>query len=330
MTPALAWVLGGGGLLGSQMVRLLQQELPGSACWPGGRPYPWQEPDRLDVELRLAARRFAAEVHERGVPWLVLWCAGAGGVGTPPAALHGETEALRALLGSLGAELAEQPRPAPGVFLLCSSAGGVSGSSSSLPLTEDSGCSPISEYGRNKLRQEQLVLEWRARTPLASSLVARISNLYGLSQRLTRSQGLIGHISQHLVHRRPINIFVPLDTLRDYLHAEDAARYILRSLGRLLQRLDQPSAVTKIIASENSISIAGVVGIFTRITKRPVRIVSMPRAIRSEQPDRLSFRSRVWTDLAPPTVDLAAGLRSVYQHHLTLFQRGELPAPPNG
>jgi UDP-glucose 4-epimerase len=206
----------------------------------------------------------------------------------------------------------------------------VSGSSSSLPLTEDSGCSPISDYGRNKLRQEQLVLEWRARTPLASSLVARISNLYGLSQRLTRSQGLIGHISQHLVHRRPINIFVPLDTLRDYLHAEDAARYILRSLGRLLQRLDQPSAVTKIIASENSISIAGVVGIFTRITKRPVRIVSMPRAIRSEQPDRLSFRSRVWTDLAPPTVDLAAGLRSVYQHHLTLFQRGELPAPPNG
>jgi UDP-glucose 4-epimerase len=130
------------------------------------------------------------------------------------------------------------------------------------------------------------------------------------------------------MHRRPIHIFVPLDTLRDYLHAEDAARYILRCLGRQLERLGQPSTVTKIIAAEHSISIAGVVGVFARITKRPVRIVSTPLAIRREQPERLSFRSRVWTDLAPASTDLAAGLRSVYQQHLAQFQRGELPAPP--
>jgi UDP-glucose 4-epimerase len=329
MTAGLAWVLGGGGLLGSQVVRLLPEELEGSTCWsPAAPPYRWTEPDRLEAELLSAARRFAMAVRERGSPWLALWCAGAGGVGTAPEVLDRETAALETWLGCLGRELGVGPRPAPGVFLLCSSAGGVSGGVGSLPITEQSECSAISEYGRNKRRQEQLVLDWITRTPVVSCLIARISNLYGSGQALSRSQGLIGHISQHLVHRRPINIFVPLDTLRDYLHAEDAARYILRCLGRFLERLDPPSSVVKIVAAENSISIAGVIGVFSRIAKRPVRIVSMPSTIRSEQPDRLSFRSRVWTDLAPIQVELAAGLRSVYQHHLTLFQRGVLPAPP--
>lgn len=329
MTSSLAWVLGRGGLLGSHVAQLLDQELPGCACWsPEVQRYTWTEPDRLGSELRTSARSFGAAVRESGAPWLALWCAGAGGVGTEPAALHCETAAVETLLEALGRELAEARQTAPGVFLLCSSAGGVSGSSATLPITEESDRSPISEYGRNKLRQEELVQQWSARTPRASCLIVRISNLYGVGQKLGRAQGLIGRISHHLVHRRPINIFVPLDTLRDYLHAEDAARYILRCLGRQLQRLDQPSTVTKIIAAEHSISVAGLVGVFARITKRPVRIVSTPRAIRREQPERLSFRSRVWTDLAPQTTDLAAGLRSVYQHHLEQFQRGELPAPP--
>jgi hypothetical protein len=53
----------------------------------------------------------------------------------------------------------------------------------------------------------------------------------------------------------------------------------------------------------------------------------MPQAVYREQPGRLCFRSRVWTDLAPPVRDLAAGIRAVHDHHLAQFQRGELPPP---
>ena len=257
---------------------------------------------------------------------MVFWCASSGGVGTAPDTLAKESDALHQLLSYLSIDLARRLEPSRGLLLLCSSAGGVYGSSVDLPLTEDSPCSPISEYGRNKLRQEAHLLRWVDGTPGVSCLVARISNLYGPGQRLTRSQGLIGRLSQNLVYRRPLNIYVPLDTLRDYLYVEDAARYILRCINRLRQ-CDAHASLVKIFAAEQSISIAGIIGIFSRVAKRPPRIVCRPHAMNRQQPGRLCFRSQAWTDLAPPAVDLAAGIRAVYDHHLSLFQRGELPPP---
>ncbi len=327
--PALAWVLGRGGLLGSRIEQLLPEELPGVTAWIPELPrFSWDDPDRLSHQVTASASSFGQAVRERGAAWVVLWCAAAGGVGTTPEALRAETDAL----GHLLAALAAAQRGAAGrkgVLLLCSSAGGVYGNSRALPLTEDSPGAPISEYGRNKLRQEEQVRRWADETPGVSCLVARISNLYGPGQSLTRAQGLIGRLSQSVVYRRPLNIYVPLDTLRDYLYAEDAARYALRCLRRLLEA-ERTSSLVKIFASETSISIAGLIAIFARITKRPPRIVCMPQSGTGQQPGRLRFRSSVWTDLAPGMLDLAAGVHAVYQDHLSLFQRGRLPAPPAG
>jgi hypothetical protein len=61
------------------------------------------------------------------------------------------------------------------------------------------------------------------------------------------------------------------------------------------------------------------------VTKLAPRIVSVPQATADQQPDRLTFRSRTWPDLAPRMVDLAAGIREVHDAHLALFQRGRLP-----
>jgi UDP-glucose 4-epimerase len=157
--------------------------------------------------------------------------------------------------------------------------------------------------------------------------VARISNLYGAGQSLARPVGLIARLSQSLLHRRPLHVYVPLDTLRDYLHVEDAARYLLRSLDRL-RRLEPPTSLVKVFAAEQSVSIAGVIGIFRRVAKRAPRIVCMPHPVSGQQPSRLRFRSLMWTDCAPRLVDLAAGIREVYQDHLALLQHGRLPAPP--
>jgi UDP-glucose 4-epimerase len=329
MTSTLAWVVGRGGLLGSQIERRVPREIPDATCWiPPSPRFSWDEPARLAHELGEAARAFGQAARECEAAWMVLWCAGAGGVGAPTEALARETDALDQLLAYLSPDRARAPTSSPGLLLLCSSAGGVYGSSTDLPITEDSQCSPISEYGRNKLRQEARVLRWVEETPGVSCLIARISNLYGPGQRLTRPQGLIGRLSQNSVYRRPLNIYVPLDTLRDYLYVEDAARYIVRCLGRLRQS-DRRASLVKIFAAEHSVSIAGVIGIFSRVVKHPVRIICTPHDMHREQPGRLRFRSRTWTDLAPPALDLAAGIHAVHQHHLSLLQRGQLPAPPD-
>jgi UDP-glucose 4-epimerase len=238
-----------------------------------------------------------------------------------------ESAALRQLVGRLGASLAD-PEPArPGLFLLSSSAGGVYGDSPEVPLTEDSRCSPISEYGRNKLDQEEFVLRWAGSRPNVSCLVARFSNLYGPGQNLARPQGLIAQLSRSVIHRQPIHVYVPLDTLRDYLFVDDAARHTLRVLKRL--RGTEPSrTLVKIFAASQSISIAGVIGIFARVSKRPPRVVCMPHARHRQQPLRLQFRSRrAFDGDAPPMTDLAAGIHAMLHHHMALYQQGHLPAP---
>ena len=258
---------------------------------------------------------------------MAFWCAAAGGVGAAPDALRRETDTLRQLLGSLGTALGRLPERASGILLFSSSAGGVYGDNLALPLTEHSPCRPISPYGRAKLEQEADVLGWAAATPGVSCLVARLSNLYGPGQSLERPVGLIARLSQSFVRRSPLHVYVPLDTLRDYLHVGDAARSILQGLDRL-RRSDPPTSVVKIFASEQSISVAGVIGIFARVAKRAPRIICMPSPVSRQQPSRLRFRSVVWADRTPQVVDLATGIRDVYQDHLSLFQRGRLPAPP--
>jgi UDP-glucose 4-epimerase len=324
----LVWVIGRGGFLGARLERLAPSEVAGAVGWaPTAARFPWTDPTRLAPALREAAGAFTAEAERQGRPWMALWSATPGGVGTSEEILARETGALRALLGALGAARGRPEAHRPGTLLFCSSAGGVYGQTVELPLTERSACRPISAYGQAKLAQEAEVLRWARESGGVSCLVARLSNLYGAGQRLPGSTGLIARLSQSLLHRRPLHVYVPLDTLRDYLHVGDAARYLLRCLDRL-GRGDRPTTLVKIFASEQSISIAGLIGIFTRVAKRTPRIVSMPDPVSRQQPSRLRFRSLAWTDAAPPLTDLAAGIGEVYHDQLQLFQAGRLPAPP--
>ena len=55
-------------------------------------------------------------------------------------------------------------------------------------------------------------------------MIGRFSNLYGPGQNLGKLQGLISRLALSAVTRQPINIFVPLDTIRDYVYVDDAAQ----------------------------------------------------------------------------------------------------------
>src|SRR5439155_18411404 len=118
----------------------------------------------------------------------------------------------------------------------------------------------LSAYGRAKLRQEERLAAWAAARPGVSTLVGRISNLYGPDQNLSKPQGLIAHLSRCLLHHVPAHVFAPLDTLRDHDYAPDAAAQILRCIDRMA-RLAPPVRVTKLIASGQTASIGSILAI---------------------------------------------------------------------
>lgn len=323
----LAWVVGRGGLLGSSVERAL-----GPAAWRPERPLAWSEPDRLAASITDAARAFAERLAAAPAEgWIACWCAGAGVVGTPPAVLEGETASFRLFLERLGLALDAdaRTRARPGRVFLASSAGGVYGGSPGRPLTEASAPRPISEYGRAKLAQEEALAAWASVRPRVSTLVGRLANLYGPGQRLDKPQGLISHMSRCLIFGVPVHVYVPLDTIRDYLYAEDAGRRVVGGLARLGREAPGGGRqVTKVYASERETTVGGLIGVFRRIAKRQLRVVSGLNPVRAQQPARLQFRSTVWRDQAEGVrTELLDGVSRVHRHQLALFQAGRLPPP---
>jgi nucleoside-diphosphate-sugar epimerase len=227
------------------------------------------------------------------------------------------------LLDRVGAAAGTQP----GVFFLASTAGGLYSGSRQIPITEETPLEPISDQGRAKLRQEEMLASLASSRPRVSTFVGRLSNLYGPDQNLAKPQGLIAHLSRCLLHHVPAHVFAPLDTLRDHLYAPYAADLILSGVERLRRR-PLPVRVTKILASGNTSSIAGILGIFSRIAKRQPQIVCSGSPLSTLQPVRLPLRSIVWADLpVPPATPLPSGIQSVVRRHLELFQAGRLPVP---
>jgi UDP-glucose 4-epimerase len=321
VSDALVWVIGRGGLLGSHVLQALPWEVPGLAAWNPGEPkISWGNLPRALSDLDDHVERFSREVAAGPRSWAVVWCAGAGVVGTTAEALAEETACFERVLLLLRERLPDLP----GQVILASSAGGVYGNNRSQPLTEDSLCLPISDYGRNKLRQERLLQDWASDRANVSTLIARISNLYGPGQNLNKPQGLIAHISRSLLHHTPVHVYVSLDTVRDYVYVTDCAAHLLRCLDRL-RRLPRANIV-KIFSAGETVTIAAILAAFARIAKGHPRIICSAGPARSLQPVRLQFQSTVWTDLPAPTrTDLAVGIQRVHQHLLSLFQEGRLP-----
>ena len=320
MSDALVWVVGSGGLLGSAVWREL-----GEHAWRPAAPWRWSDASSLSDDFRSGVSAFAVRVAARPArPWALAWCAGAGVVATSSAALAAEVAAFAQFLRVLGNEASLMARP--GAVVLASSAGGVYGGSDASPITESTPPAPISAYGHAKLASEASLAEWARDRTNVSTLVARFSNLYGPEQRLDKPQGLISHMSRSSIYGAPVHVYVSLDTIRDFLFAEDAARGLVLGLRRLADCNVQH--VTKIYASERAVSIAGLVAAFRHIARRRLRIVSGLAPATALQPRRLQFRSQVWASLRERQVELIEGVSRVYAHQLALFRRGLLPAPP--
>jgi len=331
MSKALAWVIGKGGLLGTHLTRRLAEPAARAKgeLWPGPRdPFRWTDVRVLPDQLSGAVAAFADAVrrgeHEH---WTLIWTAGCGVIGSPPEALERETGIWRFLLDLLHRHLDQFDSP-PGTIFLASSAGGLHGKGADQPITEESRPEPASDYGRHKLLQEMTLRSWAEQHPHIGYVIGRIANLYGPGQNLSKPQGLISHLSRCLIWHRPVCVYVPLDTIRDYIYAEDCAELIVQCLARA-RAMGPACRTVKLLASGEAQSVARIIGAFTQLARRQPQITCSPSARSSLQARKLQFRSTVWPDLyrSRPT-PLVLGVRRVHEHQMSLFARGLLPAEP--
>jgi UDP-glucose 4-epimerase len=248
-------------------------------------------------------------------------------VASPQAESDADLDAFESFATALERALAEVPgaREENGHVILASSAGGVWAGHRGGDITESTPPSPISAYGRLHLAREEALAARAARTSLRCAIV-RLSNLYGPGQRLDKPQGLVSQIARAVIHRRPVHVYVPFDTIRDYLFAADAGAGVLDVLELLRQTPEpEPQPLVKILASEEEVSVGGILALFRRITRRPVPVVAGVSAWGLLQPSKLRFRSQIWSGAGRRRrTPLVEGVAFVYRHQLARFARGAL------
>ena len=211
-------------------------------------------------------------LRRAGEPWRLLWCAGAGVVATGPQAARrraGHPRRLPDRLAPLAARRtrsrarSSSPRrpaastPAP----------------SDPPFTEETEPRPISPYGEAKLAAEVR----RAPSPRGSGvpvLVGRIANLYGPGQDLAQGPGAdLRSCAGRTWRGGPSSIYVSLDTARDYIYVDDAARLAVAARPSGPRRAAPGTVHVKILASQTGTTVAAILGELRRITKHRPRVV---------------------------------------------------------
>lgn len=312
----VCWVVGAGGLLGAALCRAVAAG-GGQLFVPQVR-FKWDSPDALAAQFQRAVVDFAT-LAAAGGQWRLLWAAGAGSMGSTGQSMQVETRALSELLGCIQA--APALMSCRGTVLLASSAGGIYAGSTDPVITEHSVAAPTTPYASAKLDQEWLVRAFALRHGQLTALIARFSTLYGPGQTAAKPQGIISHIARRIVRNQPIQIYVPYDTIRDYLHVADAAWICVQALDDAEQAA--AGVTTKIVASEVPSTIAEIISIFKRLTRRSPRVVTSASALSKLYLRRVVFRSVVQLGAAgrPPTT-LMLGVADVLGTERLLFARG--------
>jgi len=248
------WIIGSGGLFGSALNRA-------SASTFSSPPIPWADNQRALEALQESLRTFAAQTEG---DWRIAWAAGHATTSSTKAAADRELQLFTSFIQSL-----QQERPrGNGVFLLTSSAGGVYAGTPDPPFTSTSVPQPLGTYGQLKLAQEEAARQLAPSIPVAT---VRVSNLYGPGQDLGKLQGVISRLALAAVTRHPITMFVPLDTMRDYIHTDDAAA---RALHWAHMSLATQQSAIRVVASGQSETLSHVIALMNSITRVRIPVAS--------------------------------------------------------
>lgn len=262
----IAWVIGSGGLLGAALCRSLRNK--GIDLFTPTERFRWNNEAELSVQLEMTVKAFAVAIGTRK-NWQIYWAAGIGTMSSTETELALETRVLLKLLNFVESE--QKLIVAKGNFAFASSAGAIYAGTDDDVINENTLIAPTTAYACEKLRQENLIREFALRNCKVTVLLARISTLYGTGQATGKAQGLLSQIARCILRNQPIQIYVPLDTIRDYIAADDAATAIITTLCIITQK---SGVFTKIIASEKPTTIAEIISIYKRIARRTPKIVT--------------------------------------------------------
>jgi len=316
----IAWVLGSRGLLGSALARRLARD---SQLFVPAARFSWHDASQLAAEIEAAVQAFAERVGT-AQRWEIYWAAGVGTMSSPAEALAPETKALSLLLQCL--EGSSQLMAVAGGVTQASTAGAIYAGSSDAIISEATTPAPTTDYAREKLEQEAMVQRFAKAHEHTTALIARISTLYGPGQAAGKKQGLLTHLARSMLRNKPVQIFVPFDTIRDYITADDAAAVMVEAFRRITR---QERVLIKIVASERPTTIAEIVSTFRRMARRAPRIVTSASRLSSVYARRVEFRSIVPAD--PPNrapTPLAIGIAELMAAERLAFMRN--PDAPQG
>ena len=316
----LVWVVGGHGLLGSALVRTLQRGE--QQVFEAPRRLRWNERTLLHADLAQATTAFVAAAQGADT-WCVCWAAGVGTMLSTHAAMALETAAFKQLLDALAANPSMDN--IPGRIALASSAGAIYAGCRDAVITEASRAAPTTPYAQAKLQQEASLAAYMVARPSVAALAARLSTIYGVGQESGKQQGLLSHIARCTVRGEPVRIYVPLDTIRDYMAVDDAAAAITQAL----REVPTGGMQRKLIASERPTTISELLSIFRRISRRPPRIITAAAAASSLYARKVQFRSVLLPDtVSTQRVSLVVGIARLMDAERARHAAGKRALPP--
>jgi len=292
----ITWVIGSGGLLGSAFNRIVDRSFAGSQI-------PWDNSESALHVLSSDLDRFFALAPER---WSIIWAAGYA----TTASSQEEADRELLLFQQFVRQLASRNPSGDGVFLFASSAGGVYAGSSDPPFDSRSAEVPIGVYGRLKLAQEEAATN--ALQGMCAVVIARISNLYGPGQNLFKLQGIISRLAYSAVSKDLLSVFVPLDTLRDYIYVDDAA---MDAMSWVEDAFESPNdAHIRVIASGESVGVGYVIALMQDVARVNIPITyGVHDSARSQAPDLRLVPDYNATITSRSKVTLPVGMKRVYQ-----------------
>lgn len=306
---SVAWVLGRGGLLG-RAVNLRAEE--SMTTWAPTEPISWIDEGRYQTTIDSAIGEFERMVRNSRGNWNLFWCAGVGTIGATEVEIEGELSRLSYLLDALRQRIGSQI--SHGTFFYSSSAGALYGGSQEHLVTEESEVSVNSPYGSMKLGAEKLLETWAGETGCRVAL-GRISNIYGPGQNIRKRQGLVSAACVSLLKQQPLDLFVPLDTTRNYIYVSDAAA-IAVSFAEKVSTLTRSSVERKIICSPQNLSVAALMLSIRQVYGRRPPIALSSKLVSGLYNQNLSMASLRHRDVEPqqfvsPVVGIAEVRRSL-------------------
>ena len=278
----ITWVLGRGGLVGSSVESKLINR---STVWFPAEPIQWDDLSSFEKSFTRAFNQFIELIQDED--WAILWCAGNGVVSSSKQQLQTECQYLQFVCSQTA--LLSQTVQSRGTVSFTSSAGGVYGGSSGTIFNENTIPEPINEYGQTKLETERQLIDFANHSNVKVAIF-RLANVYGPNQDERKSQGIISAITHSILHHKPVKIFVPLQTVRNYIYADDVGEIIARRITGF-QSNKSSNFYMKIVASDRNISLSSLINEFRNVYGCRPMVIGTVSSAAAQHPISLRFKS---------------------------------------